>query len=124
MEKKRIYFQGELLKDTEQGNIFQTDDVEEGPVDSLIEDLNQHTDVLRDEEILEKLTEMLLAEEEALKPYVFYFNNCFVSTFFIADAGKNLLDREIELIRRIMMKVSQKKLVAVKQRRSSKRKTT
>ena len=47
-----------------------------------------------------------------------------VSTGFIADAGENLLDREIELIRRIIMKVSQKKLAVVKQRRSSKRKTT
>ena len=35
----------------------------------------------------------------ALKPYVFYSNNCFVSTGFIADARENLLDREIELMR-------------------------
>jgi len=36
----------------------------------------------------------------------------------------DLLDQEIESIRTLMMKVSRKRLAAVKQRRSSKRKTT
>ena len=43
---------------------------------------------------------------------------------FIVDAREDLLDRAIRLIRRIIMKVSRKKPAAVKQRRSSKRKTT
>ena len=47
-----------------------------------------------------------------------------MSTFFIVDAGEDLLDKEIRLIRRIMMKVSQKQTSVIKQRRSSKRKTT
>ena len=67
---------------------------------------------------------MLPADKEALKPYVFYFNNCVVSTVVIADAGEDLLDREIRRIRWTMMKASRKKPIAVKQRRSSKRKTT
>ena len=117
-------FREELLKDTEHGNILQTDDVEEGLTDSLTEELNQRTDVLMDEGISEQHTEMLLAAEGALKPYVFYSNNCFVSTGFIADAGGNILEREIELIRRMMMKVSRKRPVAVKKRRINKRKTT
>ena len=92
----------------EHGDILETDDMEEGLADSLMEDLNQHTDVLMKEEISEQHTEMLLEKKEALRPYVFYFNNCFVSTGFIADARENLIDREIALIRRIMMKISQK----------------
>ena len=67
---------------------------------------------------------MFPEEKKAMRPYVFYFNNCFVSIGFIADAGEDLLDREIRLIRRIMMKVSQKKTTTVKQRRSGKKKTT
>ena len=47
-----------------------------------------------------------------------------MTTGVIVDARENLLDREIELVRRIMMEVSQKKPATVKQRRSSKRKTT
>ena len=35
LEKQRTYFQGKLLKDTEQGNIFQTHDVEEGLTHSI-----------------------------------------------------------------------------------------
>jgi len=80
--------------------------MEEGLADSLMEDLNQHTDVLMEKEISEQHTEMFPKEKEALRPYVFYFNNCFVSTGFIAYAGGDLLNIEIELIRRIMMKVS------------------
>jgi len=41
----------------------------------------------------------LIAAEEALKPYVFYSNNCFVSIGFIEYAGENLVDKEIELMR-------------------------
>ena len=63
--------------------------MEEGLADSLIENLNQHTDVLMEEEILEQHSEMLLDEKEALRPYVYYFNNCFVSIGFIVDAGGN-----------------------------------
>ena len=33
---------------------------------------------------------MLPEEEEALRPYVFYFNNCFVSAGLVANAGGNL----------------------------------
>jgi len=47
-----------------------------------------------------------------------------VSTCIIEDVGENLLDKEIELMRRMMMKVSWKKPAAVKQKESSKRKTT
>ena len=153
LEKKRIYTQGELLKEkqillnnnqetkdkdvgmiqkikevhyceTKQGDILETDDMEEGLADSLIENLNQHTNVLMEEEISEQHTEMLPEEKEALSPYVFYFNNCFVSTGFIAYAGEDILNIEIELIRRIMMKVSKRQPVIVKQRKRSKRKTT
>ena len=38
LEKQRIYVQGKLLKDIEQGNIFQTNDVEEELTDSLTEE--------------------------------------------------------------------------------------
>lgn len=65
----------------------------------------------------------LIVVEEALMPYDFYSNNFFVSTGLNEDAGKNLLDKEIEMIRQMMMKEFWKKPVAVKQRRSSRRKT-
>ena len=71
----------------EQGDILETDDMEEGLADSLMEDLNQHSNVMIEEEISEQHTEMLPEEKEALKPYVFYFNNYFVSTGFISYAG-------------------------------------
>ena len=58
-------------------------------------------------------TETTLAAEEALMPYVFYSNNCFVSTGFIEDAGENMLDREIEMMRRMMMEVSWNRPAAV-----------
>ena len=80
-------------KDEEHGDILQIDDMEEGLADSLIENLNQHTDVLMEEEISEQHTEMFPHEKKAFRLYVFYFNNCFVSTGFIADAGEDLLDR-------------------------------
>ena len=66
----------------------------------------------------------LTATEEALKPYGFYSNNCFVSTGLTKEAGENLLDKEIEMMRRMMMKESRKRPAAVKQWKSSKRKTT
>ena len=56
----------------EQGDILEIDDMEEGIADSLMEDLNQHTDVLMEEEISEQHTEMLPEEKEALRPYVFF----------------------------------------------------
>jgi len=89
-----------------------------------LESLDQHTDVLIVEEDSEQCIEMLEKEYKALKPYIFYSNNCFVSTGLIEDAGENLLDKEIELMRQMMMKEFRKRPAAVKQRRSSKRKTT
>ena len=47
-----------------------------------------------------------------------------MSTGFSDDAGGNILDQEIELIRRIMKKISWKRPATVKQRRSNKRKTS
>ena len=44
-------------------------------------------------------------------------------TFFIADAGENILDREIEMMRQMMMKVFWKRPAAVKQKRNNKIKT-
>ena len=70
----------------EQRDILEIDDVEEGLANSLIENLSQHTHVLMEEEISEQHTEILLEEKESLRPYVFYFNNCFVSIGFITDA--------------------------------------
>ena len=63
--------------------------MEEGLANSLIENLNQRTYVLMEEEISEKHTEMLPKNKEALRPYAFYFNDFFVSTSFISDAGGN-----------------------------------
>lgn len=54
------------------------------------ENLNQHTNVLIEEEKSEHHTDVLLKEEKAEKPYDFYFNNCFVSAGLVADAGENL----------------------------------
>lgn len=61
-----------------------------------------------------------IAAEEALMPYDVYSNNCFVSTSLNEDAGKNMLDKEIELRRQMMMKESRKRPATVKQRRSNK----
>lgn len=69
-------------------------------------------------------TETTLAAKEALKPSIFYSNNCFVSAGFIEDAGENLLDREIEMMKQMMMKKSRKRPATMKQRRSNKGKTT
>lgn len=45
-----------------------------------------------------------IAAEEALKPYDFYSNNCFVSTSLTEEAGESLLDKEIKMMMRRMMK--------------------
>ena len=81
----------------EQEDIIKTDGVEERHADSLesslenyLKRLNQHTDVLIEEEISEQQTEMLPKEKEVLRPYDFYFNNCFVSADFVANAGETL----------------------------------
>jgi len=69
------------------------DDVEERLTDSLMnsfENSNQQIDMLIEEEKTEEHTDVLPKEEEALKPYVFYFNNYFVSASLVADAGGNL----------------------------------
>jgi len=67
----------------------------------------------------------VMAAEEALMPCDFYSNNCFVSAGLTEEAGESLLDKEIDLIRRIMLKGSQRKTSARKRssRGSSKRKT-
>ena len=81
----------------EQRDIIRENDVEGRLTDSLestlesslqnsLKRLNQHTDVLIEEEKLEQNTDVFPKEEEALRPYVFYFNNCFVSVGFVADA--------------------------------------
>ena len=40
---------------------------------------------------------MLPEERAALKPYGFYFNNCFVNVGFVADAGENLTQLDIQV---------------------------
>jgi len=54
------------------------------------ESLNQHTDVLIEEEKSEQHTNVLPKEEEAERPYVFYFNNFLVGVGLVEDAGENL----------------------------------
>ena len=69
-----------------QEDIIRTDGVEEKLTDSLMnstENLNQHTDMLTEEEEIEKQTEMLPKKEEAPRPHVFNFNKCFVNTDFV-----------------------------------------
>jgi len=63
----------------------------------------------------------VIGAEEALKPYIFYSNNCFVSTGLTEEAGESLLDREIEMMMRRMMEESWKRLAPVKQKRRSNR---
>ena len=76
--------------------IIRPDGVEERLVDSLESSLensleislkNQHTDVLIKEEISEQHTEMIAEEGKALRPYGFYFNNCFMNAGFVVGAG-------------------------------------
>ena len=61
----------------------------ESPLENSLKRLNQHTDVLIEEEKSEQHIEVLLEEEEALGPYIFDFNNCFVSAGLVAGAGGN-----------------------------------
>ena len=86
-------------------DIMRADGVEERLVNSLenllenyLGRLNQHTAVLIKEEISEQHTEMFPEERKALRPYGFYFNNCFVNVGFVADVGENLtqLDSQIK----------------------------
>ena len=86
--EEEVHYSGQ-----EQEEIIVADCEEERLVDSLMnsfENLNQHTDVLIEEEKSEQHTEVLPKEEEAQKPYDFYFNNCFVSAGLVAYAGGNL----------------------------------
>jgi len=46
--------------------------------------------VLIEEEKIEQQAELLPKKEKAQKPYVFYFNNCFVSAGLVTDVGRNL----------------------------------
>ncbi len=88
-------------------------------------------DVAEGQEVWEAATSIVTAQttvmaaEEALMPCDFYSNNCFVSTGLTEEAGQSLLDKEIDLIRRIMLKGSQRKTSARKRssRSSSKGKT-
>ena len=67
--------------------------MEERLADSIMnsfENLNQHTDVLIEDEKSEQHTDVFPKEEEAPRPYDFYFNNCFMITGLVADAGGNL----------------------------------
>lgn len=89
-------------------------------------------DVAEGQEVWEAATSIVTAQttvmaaEEALMPCDFYSNNCFVSTGLNEEAGESLLDKEIDLIRRIMLKGSQRKTSARERssRGNSKRKTT
>jgi len=46
--------------------------------------------VLIEEEKLEHHTKVFPKEEEALRPYIFYFNNYFVGAGLVANDGGNL----------------------------------
>ena len=80
-EDKEVYFYG-----PEYRCILGEDDAEDRLSDNLKNDWDQYT-------------EMLAEGSKALMPYIFYSNNCFVSTGLNEDAGKNMLDKEIELMR-------------------------
>lgn len=67
--------------------------MEERLTDSLMnsfENSNRQTDMLIEEEKTKQHTDVLPKEEEALRPYVFYFNNYFARAGIVADAGGNL----------------------------------
>lgn len=90
--EEAVHYSGQEQKD-----IIEVDGVEERladsfeiPLENSLERWNQHTDVLIEKEKSEQHTKMLPKEEEALRPYVFHFNNCFVSGGFVVDAGENL----------------------------------
>ena len=67
--------------ESEQRDFNETDEMEERLADSLMENLNQHTDVLTKdlEENSKQHTEMLPEEEETLKPDIFNTNNSCVN---------------------------------------------
>ena len=74
----------------EQEGSIRTHGVEERLMDSLMnsfESLNQHTNVLTEElkERSEKRTERFLEEEEAQKPYIFFFDNCLMISDFVVE---------------------------------------
>lgn len=91
----------EIAKDrvhySEQENIMEADGMNERLVDNLenylenyLGKMNQHTDVLIEEEIAEQHTEVLAEERKELRPYGFCFNSCFMNAGFIAGVGENL----------------------------------
>ena len=94
--KEEVHYSGKEQKD-----IIRADDVEgrltdslestlESYLDNFLKRLNQHTDVLIEEEKSEQHTKVLPKEEEALRPYVFYFNNCLMSAALVVDTRGNL----------------------------------
>ena len=85
--------EGVHYSEQNQKDIIRVDDVEERLADSLvnsIENSNQHTDVLIEEEESEQHIDVLPKEEKAHKPYDFYFYNCLVSAGLVSDVGENL----------------------------------
>lgn len=107
ISKEGVHYSGQEQKD-----IIEADGVEERLADSLentlenslesslensLKRLNHHTHVLIEEETSEQHTEMFPKEEEAWRPYVFNFNNCFVSVGFVVDAGENLSQMSIQV---------------------------
>ena len=86
-ENKEVHYNGQGQKD-----IIRIDGVEKRLANSLMnytENSNQHTDVLIEEEKKEQQAELLPKKEKAQNPYVFYFNNCFVSAGLVTDVGRN-----------------------------------
>ena len=64
-------------------------------MDSLMnsfESENQHTNVLTEElkERSEQHTKGLPEEEGAQRPYIFYFDNCLMIAYFVAETGTYL----------------------------------
>lgn len=84
-ENEEVHYNGQGQK-----YIIRIDGVEERLADSLMnstENSNMHIDVLIEEEKTEQQVELFPKKEKAQKPYVFYFNNFFVSATLVADAG-------------------------------------
>jgi len=91
-----VHYSGKYHK-----GIIRADDVERILTNSLesvldnylgksLKKLNHHSDVLIEEEKLEKHNKVFPKEGEVLRPYVFYFNKLFMSVDLVADAGGNL----------------------------------
>lgn len=75
----------------ERRDILGMNDVEERLAGSLMnsfENSNKQTDMLIKEEKTKEHTDVL-PKEETLRPYVFYFNNYFVSACIVAAVGGN-----------------------------------